>query len=680
LTTGVNIAHALEDCFVAAQGGRLQLRVEQIDLLLRGVDLLSRIASPSDIVDNGGTDERADEVEVLLGKLQAALQRPPDPPALVASPAASVATSLGGAENRDNPERALRVTAEHLNRLVGIAAEALVESRRLKPFAESLLRLKRQHGEAVKAFDALKESLPKLEPRADAALTEVRHRMRDVGTVVADRLVEIETFDNRSTILTNRLYAEALSCRMRPFADGVAALPRMVRDISRALDKRVRLEIVGSTTLIDRDILERLDGPLGHLLRNAIDHGIETARERGAAGKPAESVISLEARHSAGMLQIVLADDGRGIDVDALRTAVVEREFTTADAVHALSEAEMFEFLFLPGFSMKGSVTEISGRGVGLDAVRNMVKSVGGTIAATSQAGKGARFELQLPLSLSVVRTLLADVGGEPYAFPLSYIVRTLKLRKDEVESVEGRQLFEFEGRPVGLVGAQQIFNGGKATIPRDGLPVIVVGHNERTYGLMADGFLGERELVVQSLDRRLGKIKNIASGALMEDGSPTLIVDVEDLIHSIEALVTAGTLNTLRKSSETATKRKRVLVVDDSLTVRELQRKLLDNAGYEVELAVNGMDGWNSIRTSRFDLVVTDIDMPRMDGIELVTLIKNDAHLKSVPVVIVSYKDREEDRRRGLDAGADYFLSKGSFHDETLLHAVIDLIGHAAA
>jgi two-component system sensor histidine kinase and response regulator WspE len=168
----------------------------------------------------------------------------------------------------------------------------------------------------------------------------------------------------------------------------------------------------------------------------------------------------------------------------------------------------------------------------------------------------------------------------------------------------------------------------------------------------------------VQSLDRRLGKIKNIASGALMEDGSPTLIVDVEDLIHSIEALVTAGILNTLRKSSETATKRKRVLVVDDSLA----------------ELAVNGMDGWNSIRTSRFDLVVTDIDMPRMDGIDLVTLIKNDAHLKSVPVVIVSYKDREEDRRRGLDAGADYFLSKGSFHDETLLHAVIDLIGHAAA
>jgi two-component system sensor histidine kinase and response regulator WspE len=690
-SSGVSIAHALEDCFVAAQGGKLQLRAEQIDLLLHGVDLLNRIAGAPEVADGAATDERTVEVAAFLSALNEALQGPPDfdslgsrdavlsePPIVVVSSTPSVENSLGTAELRDNPERALRVTADHLNRLVGVAAEALVESRRLKPIAESLLRLKRQHGEAVKALEVLKESLPQLDPRAGAAFIEFQGRMRDVGALFSDRLAEIETFDRRSTILTNRLYDDALSCRMRPFADGVAAFPRMVRDISRSLGKNVRLDILGHATLIDRDILERLDAPLGHLLRNAVDHGIETAEVRRAAGKPGDSVILLEARHSAGLVQIVLTDDGRGIDVDVLRTALVERGFTTAAVAGSLSESELFEFLFLPGFSMKGSVTELSGRGVGLDVVRTMVKSVGGTVGVTSHAGEGARFELQLPLSLSVVRTLLADIGGQPYAFPLAYIVRTLKLRKSEVESVEGRQIFEFEGRPIGLVGAQQIFNDGKATIPRDGLPVIVLGKNESMYGLVADRFLGERELVVQSLDRRLGKIKNIASGALMEDGSPTLIVDVEDLIQSIEALVTAGALDSLRKGSGVAAKRKRVLVVDDSLTVRELERKLLDNAGYEVEVAVNGMDGWNSVRTSQFDLVVTDIDMPRMDGIELVTLIKNDAHLKSVPVIVVSYKDRDEDRRRGLEAGADYFLSKGSFHDETLLQAVIDLIGHA--
>ena len=185
----------------------------------------------------------------------------------------------------------------------------------------------------------------------------------------------------------------------------------------------------------------------------------------------------------------------------------------------------------------------------------------------------------------------------------------------------------------------------------------------------------------MQPLDPRLGKIKDIAAAALMEDGSPVLIVDVEDMVRSVEKLITGGRLTKVRGAAAAAAKaRKRVLVVDDSLTVRELERKLLSSRGYEVEIAVDGMDGWNAVRTGHFNLVVTDIDMPRMDGIELVTLIKKDPALKALPVMIVSYKDREEDRRRGLDAGADYYLTKGSFHDETLLQAVIDLIGEADA
>jgi two-component system sensor histidine kinase and response regulator WspE len=198
----------------------------------------------------------------------------------------------------------------------------------------------------------------------------------------------------------------------------------------------------------------------------------------------------------------------------------------------------------------------------------------------------------------------------------------------------------------------------------------------------MVDRFLGERELVVRPLDARLGKVKDIAAAALMEDGSPVLIVDVEDLRRSVEKLISTGGLSKLACAADTRTgkARKRVLVVDDSLTVRELERKLLDSRGYEIEVAVNGMEGWNAVRTGNFDLVVTDIDMPRMDGIELVSLIRKDPNLKSLPVMIVSYKDREEDRRRGLEAGADYYLTKSSFHDETLVRAVIDLIGEAVS
>ena len=209
---------------------------------------------------------------------------------------------------------------------------------------------------------------------------------------------------------------------------------------------------------------------------------------------------------------------------------------------------------------------------------------------------------------------------------------------------------------------------------------MVVIGNQENCYGIVTEKFLGERELVIKPLDPRLGKIKDISSGALLDDGSPVLIVDVEDLIRSVEKSIEAGTLGEYNEATpgEMLKKPKRVLVVDDSLTVRELEKKLLRTRGYEVEIAVDGMDGWNVARTGHFDLVITDVDMPRMDGIEFVTLMKKDATLKSIPVMIVSYKDRAEDRRRGLEVGADYYLAKASFHDEALLQAVLSLIGEA--
>ena len=328
-------------------------------------------------------------------------------------------------------------------------------------------------------------------------------------------------------------------------------------------------------------------------------------------------------------------------------------------------------------------MTEISGRGVGLDAVQNMVKQLRGSVRLSSQAGQGSRFQLHLPLTTSVVRALVAEIGGELYAFPLAHIVCTAAVPRAEVELLEGRQHFGLNGRQIGLVAAQQVLEGTDSKVAPDELSVIVVGdcHRGHEYGLAVDRFRGVFELVVQPLDPRLGKIKDISAGALLDDGSPLLIVDVDDLIQSVERLVSTGHLARVRyDEGAEAVARKRVLVVDDSLTVRELQRKLIENGGYAVEVAVDGVDGWNAVRLGQFDLVVTDIDMPRMDGIELVGLIKRDARLRELPVMVVSYKDREEDRRRGLDAGADFYLTKGSFHEEELLQAVVDLIGEATA
>jgi two-component system sensor histidine kinase and response regulator WspE len=701
LGVGVRVAHAMEDCFVAAQQGRLTLRHGQIDLLLRGVDLLTRIARTPEADGDLWSGERKGEVDAFVAAVALVGKIPEDggeaideglpagmPVPVIGeagqAPASAPPLATAGLTRREGPDRVLRVTAENLNRLLALAGESLVESRWLKPFAESLLRLKRLHYDVGAGFEVLREALPEqmVDESAQTAFAEARRRIRECHQLLSERLGELEMFERRSADLARRLYDEALAVRMRPFADGIQGFPRMVRDVARALGKSVKLEVVGEATEVDRDILDGLEAALGHLLRNAIDHGIESPAERRAAGKPVEAVVRLEARHSVGMLQITVSDDGQGMDAEKLRETAVARRLTNAETARKLSEAELLEFLFLPGFTMKDTVTDISGRGVGLDAVQDMVKKVRGTVRASSQPGRGARFQLQLPLALSVVRTLLVEIGGEPYAFPLAYIVRTLKLAKGSIELLEGRQHFSFDGRQIGLVAAHQVFAKGKAPLVGDEWPVVVVGDARGPYGVVVDRFLGERELVVQPLDPRLGKIKDIATGGLMEDGAPVLIVDVDDLVRSVEKLISTGDLSkVLRGAAAEGEKRaKRVLVVDDSLTVRVLEGKVLGNRGYEVEAAVDGMDGWNAVRTGHFNLVITDIDMPRMDGIELVTLIKKDAKLKSVPVMIVSYKDREEDRRRGLEAGADYYLTKGSFHDETLVQAVVDLIGEADA
>jgi len=259
----------------------------------------------------------------------------------------------------------------------------------------------------------------------------------------------------------------------------------------------------------------------------------------------------------------------------------------------------------------------------------------------------------------------------------LAQIHRALKLSRQKIDSLEGRQHFSLDGKRIGLVSAHQIFQSGEASMHEE-VSVVVLGDRTNQYGLVVDRFLGEQALVVQTLDPRLGAVRDIAAAAVMANGVPTLIVDVEGLILSVEKLITGGHLSRVESDAGDRAQRKvkRVLIVDDSLTVRELERKLLAKRGYKVQLAVDGMDGWNAARMGDFDLVITDVDMPRMDGIELVTLIKKDARLQSLPTMIVSYKDQPRDRQRGLEAGADYYLTKSSFHDETLLQAVVDLIG----
>ena len=607
---GVSVAHAMEDCFVAAQLSQLVLNHNQIDRLLCGVDLLARI---------GKAQESAADIDVFLSDLKAAIDSPQDHVPARSTPAAAM---LEPAPVHSPGERVLRVTADNLNRLLGLTGESVVESRWVGPFAESLVRLKRLNRESGKTLAGAREALAghALSEKAEVLLSATHGSIQLCEELLSQRLAQLDAFESRSTDLAKRFYDEALACSMRPFGDAMPLLPRMIRDLSRALGKPAHLEITGEGTLVDRDVLEKIDAPLGHLLRNAVDHGIESAAARRLAGKPAEGVIRLEARHSSGLLQISVSDDGAGVDPEAMRRAIVRRKLAAPDFAQALSDAELLEFLFLPGFTLKEAVTDVSGRGVGLDAVLTMVKQVRGTVRVTSQLGAGTRFVLFLPLTLSVVRTLLVEVGGEAYAFPLAYMSRLLLLPPAQIKMLEGRQLVEVDDHPVGLVSGCQVFGGAAVAASGDLVPIIVIGSSAGTFGLVVDRFIGERELVVQALDSRLGKVKDIAAAALMADGSAVLIVDVEDLLRSLEKLAGAGTLNQVPRETGEATgpARKRVLIVDDSLTVRELERKLLATHGFDIEVAVDGMEGWNAVRTGKFDLVITDIDMPRMDGIEL--------------------------------------------------------------
>lgn len=696
---GVSVSHVMEDCLVSAQEGRLYLQPEHIDALLQGTDLLMRIATPGNDVGPADIEGYVALMERLLdpSQLTAKVAPPPAPPApapepLVEAlppepePAPPVASDPPRQNKRmtEGGERVLRVTAERLNSLLDLSSKSLVETQRLKPYLASLQRLKRIQSQSVRALDTLDGQLKTLDLNLEAqeALADTRRLLSEAQALLAEKHAELDEFGWQAGQRAQVLYDTALACRMRPFADVLAGQVRMVRDLGRSLGKQVRLEIEGEKTQVDRDVLEKLEAPLTHLLRNAVDHGIEMPEQRVLAGKPPEGLIRLRASHQAGLLVLELSDDGNGVDLERLRGTIVDRHLSPLETALRLSEEELLTFLFLPGFSLRDKVTEVSGRGVGLDAVQHMVRQLRGAVVLEQTAGQGSRFHLEVPLTLSVVRSLVVEVGEEAYAFPLAHIERMCDLAPDDIVQLEGRQHFWHEGRHVGLVAASQLLQRPAGQNHSDTLKVVVIRERDAVYGIAVERFIGERTLVVLPLDDRLGKVQDISAGALLDDGSVVLIVDVEDMLRSVDKLLNTGRLERIARRSQQATEapRKRVLVVDDSLTVRELQRKLLLNRGYEVAVAVDGMDGWNALRSEDFDLLITDIDMPRMDGIELVTLLRRDTRLQSLPVMVVSYKDREEDRRRGLDAGADYYLAKASFHDDALLDAVMELIGGARA
>ncbi len=725
LEPAVAISHKMEDRFVEVQEGKLTLTSSDVDHLLAALDLLKAIGLWEEAEIEAKTAETQSELDGILGRLDqigAAESSPPpsteaDPapkpesepepeptkPAEAAKPAepkvpptesSPVPTKTAKEEKTEEkaptpPEKpkqdgVVRVGAENLSRLMELAAESLVESRQLAPTTERLTAIRSQQLVLESTLTDLKRQLSSLgvDDSARSRLEDAYRQASVARHQLDDYLQHFDDFVRRNGRLADHLYQETLASRMRPFEEGVVGYPRLVRDLAKTLQKKVKLKILGKATEVDRDVLERLDAPLNHILRNAMDHGLESPEERQKNGKPETGSITLEARHHAGMLNIRISDDGKGIDLDRLRSKVVEKGLTSEELAAGLTDAELLEFLFLPAFSTTDKVTEISGRGVGLDVVQNLMQDLGGTVRIDTVPGKGATFHLQLPITRSVIRALILEIAGEPYAVPISRVDRICQPERDQIEHIEGRQFIEVDGKNIGLVTARMVLELEPASKPSPNASVLVVSDRSHQYGLEVDRFLGEKELVVRPLDKRLGKVRDINAAAIHEDGNPLLILDVDDLVRSIDSILSGDTAFLLQSSGAPNTgdsqRAKRILVADDSITVRQLQKQLLESHGYDVQIAVDGMEAWNAVRLGEFDLLVTDVDMPRMTGIELVGRIREEPRLNDLPAIIVSYKDREQDRLAGLEVGANLYLTKSSFQDESYLNGVMDLIGAA--
>ncbi len=700
----VKVAHAMEDCFVAAGEGNLTLDGDHIDKFLEGVDCFKELSAclesdmPKYLVDNSA---RMTELEKAFSDIKNGCFKPApriagtDSPPTPEHPAEQTqqteqpqetAPEKHGASPRSEktmPEQdtVVRIATDKMNRLMGFAAESLVGVKRLQGFEKKILAHKKRLHEIATLIDELEQESIGSKQLA-GAMRILKDIQRKHGEFYHDYTEYFADFSEHSRTMDNfseNLYQEVVSCRMRPFIEGARDFPRSVRDLSRHLGKKVVLKITGESTSVDKDILDKLNAPLNHLVRNAIDHGIETPEERLRAGKNETGTVSMHARHRAGMLIISISDDGKGIDIKRIRDKAVAKGLVGSEIADKLSEAELLEFMFLPGFSTAAEVTEISGRGVGLDVVQTMVQEVRGLVKVDTELGKGTTFNLQVPVSLSVMPALVVEISGESYAFPLMRIDHLLKLPRNKILVLESREYVKHEGVNVGLISAAQVL-GVKASRmnPGDSVHVAIISDRLNRYAIFVDSFIGEFELVVRPLDPRLGKVSDINSAAVLEDGSPVIILDVDDMVRSIDDILNGGQLHGIggTAASDPASSKKRILVVDDSITVREVERNLLMNNGYDVDVAVDGAEGWNAVRSKQYALVLTDVDMPRMNGIELVSKIKSNERLRSMPVMIVSYKDREADRIKGMEAGADYYLTKSSFHDNTLLEAVKNLIG----
>lgn len=482
--------------------------------------------------------------------------------------------------------------------------------------------------------------------------------------------------DARSlSAISSMLLDDTKKVLLLPCSYLLGALPTITRDLAREQGKTADLVVHGEDIEVDRRILDELKDPLIHLLRNCVDHGIEKPDDRRTQGKPERATITITAKPIEGnRVELTLADDGAGIAPAKVLKAAVRMGLATADDASRLSEADIARYIFHSGLSTSPIITDLSGRGLGLAIVREKIEKLGGTIAVTSTPGAGTTFRMLVPLSLATFRGVFVDVAGRRFAVPSASVLRVSRIKTEDIKAVENRQTIALDERAVSLVRLRDVLalSGPESRANGPARPVVVIRAADRIVAFLVDEVQGEQEVMVKSLGPQLPRVRNIAGACISGNGAVIPILNAADLVASASA---AGAPEFSAVHDLAPGRHGRLLIAEDSITARTLVKGILEAAGYEVVATVDGMEAFTRLKTEVFDLVVSDVDMPRMNGFELTTKIRADKKLGELPVVLVTALGSQKDREYGIEVGANAYIVKSDFDQSNLLQIIRRLL-----
>jgi two-component system chemotaxis sensor kinase CheA len=674
-----SLSHAMEERLVRVRDGGASLGPGELQALFASVDMLGQLldaalhgaAAPQGLSDvmarlaasSAPADQTAPSPVAQTEVPQQAQPGPASdqPPSPVAGDQLSLAP--GGS-------RMIRVDAQRFDQLSDAISE-LVRHRRAS--ADAVARVRASVDACVSLLGDL--AAPGASPagrQADPRLAQAAARLAEMQSTLSNLTAWLQAADQANRDIQD----QATDLRLVPVSDLLASLSRPVRDLAHAQGKQVSVVIEPTSVLLDRRIVEALPDALIHLARNAVEHGVEPPEERLKRGKPATATIRLRAYGQGASVMVEISDDGRGLERDRILRAAVTRRLITPEQGEGLSDRQAYELLFTPGFTTRQQATELSGRGMGMDTVRHQVRLVGGRADVDSTPGQFTLFRLTLPLTLAITRALVVRVGEQHLALPTSGLAGILQVDSSNVSYLLGAESVAHEGETVPLISLGALLGAppGASHRPLRRVCLLLRGADRRV-AYQVDELLDEQELLIKPLGKVLQHCAFFQGGAIGREGQVIPVLDPAALA-SAASLWRNPTDGRADASAAPVAAPKRILVVDDSLTTRELERSILSSAGYEVQVAADGLSASERLRLEAFDLVVADVEMPNLNGLELTQWIRNRADLAELPVVIITARESPADRRRGLEVGASAYIVKSTFEQDNLLHTVESLIG----